>query len=716
MIITDLTNTSWVFKNTVNYPSSTITYSINFKTTSSSNYDQIEFRSNGIRYKTAGTSTYIWASYYQGFENSGQAITITGGTDATNDVLISYLLVNAYLVTGMDVSDTYWVFNDYVRSNFPGQGSDSQVTSTFNINFTSNNISYASLSITYYKSSGEDESYMNYGNTNVYAKYEGGDPEWFGSYKVIHITDGADITDRNLIGFLLTRATLLNTSWVIKENPSYTSDFTKHIDFTSDNTNYNWFDIEYEMGIGITYGNGPNSTLAYYSGIWNNTAYRIISITGGIDLFDETFTAWLKENATQVPVIDLCETIWFAGTTVLPSSSNAYVTYHMKASIDNDSITDVFAPAAQKTYDNVSCNALIARVDDAEYYYVQRASDGKWGIYDEDHERWVDNFTKNSLSFTFADDTYPSAITDRSNPDLIAWLAQNLTFLGSPYNLKGTTWFLNKSLGETMPGGNYFDVSNDISEYYSVNFTSNGSNFNEISFHDDDAKDLAPGNCNMVYGNTGVWKYLNSSWEDQAYRTITITGGADATNAKLVAWLQENAVQVISLSEKSSFSDIKLNNNTLIVNGISIDLDASDSSSASVTNNSSFKGISAIDNGDGTITLIIDDVKKKFNKYTESYNNIHITHLYAPGAGDYGYAYYYLNDGQKTELEINTSTTLNNVEKLVVELDDPWGAGGISIGTTSEASDIYSVRSSIDPVDITDYLIDGCYVTLYTSY
>lgn len=33
-------------------------------------------------------------------------------------------------------------------------------------------------------------------------------------------------------------------------------------------------------------------------------------------------------------------------------------------------------------------------------------------------------------------------------------------------------------------------------------------------------------------------------WGDEAYKTITITGGADATNATLISWLQSNATQV----------------------------------------------------------------------------------------------------------------------------------------------------------------------------
>ena len=53
----------------------------------------------------------------------------------------------------------------------------------------------------------------------------------------------------------------------------------------------------------------------------------------------------------------------------------------------------------------------------------------------------------------------------------------------------------------------------------------------------------------------------------------------------------------------TSFNSIKLNDNVLTFNGVDYELNAE--ATITDTNNSSFKGISAVDNGNGTITLTI---------------------------------------------------------------------------------------------------------------
>ena len=55
---------------------------------------------------------------------------------------------------------------------------------------------------------------------------------------------------------------------------------------------------------------------------------------------------------------------------------------------------------------------------------------------------------------------------------------------------------------------------------------------------------------------TSAYTIINSNglWFDQKYRTITITGGTDATNSNLITWLQTNATRI-----GLSLSKIKLN-------------------------------------------------------------------------------------------------------------------------------------------------------------
>ena len=57
-------------------------------------------------------------------------------------------------------------------------------------------------------------------------------------------------------------------------------------------------------------------------------------------------------------------------------------------------------------------------------------------------------------------------------------------------------------------------------------------------------------NMTMYYGylddkgdQDGLMAYGASGWLDPAYRTITITGGPDATNTDLITWFESNARQ-----------------------------------------------------------------------------------------------------------------------------------------------------------------------------
>ena len=89
-------------------------------------------------------------------------------------------------------------------------------------------------------------------------------------------------------------------------------------------------------------------------------------------------------------------------------------------------------------------------------------------------------------------------------------------------DLTGTTWYFNETLTDTLDG------------QYALSFASNNNNYTTLV--------LIPGA--MMYGLT-TFAYSNT-WSNQAYRTISITGGTDATNADLIAWLEANATEVTS--------------------------------------------------------------------------------------------------------------------------------------------------------------------------
>lgn len=86
-------------------------------------------------------------------------------------------------------------------------------------------------------------------------------------------------------------------------------------------------------------------------------------------------------------------------------------------------------------------------------------------------------------------------------------------------DLTGYVWEANNSLSID------FGVST-----YNINFTSNNVNYTSITLNG-----MQDGVIN--YNSTNVY---NSSWTNNAYKTITITGGTDATNSTLISWLEAN--------------------------------------------------------------------------------------------------------------------------------------------------------------------------------
>ena len=109
-------------------------------------------------------------------------------------------------------------------------------------------------------------------------------------------------------------------------------------------------------------------------------------------------------------------------------------------------------------------------------------------------------------------------------------------------NLTNTTWVFNSSIDLTTTGVTPV-VEGDVL-YKSITFTSNNRNYVQ----------LRVGSTNGVswnvfaYGYEGYSAddvYMSGYWTDEAFRTIEITGGADVTNASLIAWLEANATQQV---------------------------------------------------------------------------------------------------------------------------------------------------------------------------
>lgn len=115
-------------------------------------------------------------------------------------------------------------------------------------------------------------------------------------------------------------------------------------------------------------------------------------------------------------------------------------------------------------------------------------------------------------------------------------------------NLTGTKWLLNETF-DYMPNGEYIWDSYGASDRYDINFSSNMTNYTKLGFYDGDWLDSSYSIWYYRYvGGSNYYDigWQNEVWLDELYRTIEITGGIDTTNSDLIAWLQENATQIVS--------------------------------------------------------------------------------------------------------------------------------------------------------------------------
>ena len=100
---------------------------------------------------------------------------------------------------------------------------------------------------------------------------------------------------------------------------------------------------------------------------------------------------------------------------------------------------------------------------------------------------------------------------------------------GFNIDLTGTTWVFNNQVNDT-----------DIYHRYQINFT-DGNSYSWTSL----ATSFDSKTANIQYqdGKDDTTVYSTSGWVSNAYKTISITGGLDASNPALVAWLLQNATK-----------------------------------------------------------------------------------------------------------------------------------------------------------------------------
>ena len=112
-------------------------------------------------------------------------------------------------------------------------------------------------------------------------------------------------------------------------------------------------------------------------------------------------------------------------------------------------------------------------------------------------------------------------------------------------DLTGTTWVLNDTIT--------FSSSLGLSNITSFNFTSNNASFYGFYFDFNSDGDNSLGyRTNQEYAFNEIYDYRgNIVSGKEAYKTIAITGGTDATNSALISWFETNAVQQSTTPRKS---------------------------------------------------------------------------------------------------------------------------------------------------------------------
>ena len=131
--INDLTNTTWVFNNSIVFNISPQTFYINF-TSDNYNYTRLQYFYDD---EDGDMILYLDGSVVYGYGmwlyNSSKTITITGGTDVSNSTLISFLQTNATMQTptptGTELTHKYWA--SYIDINL----SDNEVINDDNISY-----------------------------------------------------------------------------------------------------------------------------------------------------------------------------------------------------------------------------------------------------------------------------------------------------------------------------------------------------------------------------------------------------------------------------------------------------------------------------------------------------------------------------------------------------------------------------------------------------
>ena len=246
-------------------------------------------------------------------------------------------------------------------------------------------------------------------------------------------------------------------------------------------------------------------------------------------------------------------------------------------------------------YSSVSLNFIsnnevfIGILDSADTSLDYETSDDHVSAY-TNYDEWTNNAYR-IISITGG--------TDATNADLIAWLEANATQINVT-DLTGTTWIINDNPTINPPS---IHVQN-------IYFTSNNKQHNELFIGYIPELDRED---EIWYGGDPTETYIqtytvSNGWTNNAYKTITITGGAGATDATFINWLVQNATQQETPQANTyevthSLTNLSYGNITLTVAAEQGYALPSSSSSITVTNGT----LVSYDSSTGVIVVSGDD-------------------------------------------------------------------------------------------------------------
>ena len=115
-------------------------------------------------------------------------------------------------------------------------------------------------------------------------------------------------------------------------------------------------------------------------------------------------------------------------------------------------------------------------------------------------------------------------------------------------DLTGYTWVGNNVITTAPDGWSFSDPDANAADYW-LNFVCNNINFSYFNVKDADYSLVGISYGVSLPSNvTQVYKGDQNIWVQQVYKTIQITGGVDATNSTLIAWLQANGTLTAPVS------------------------------------------------------------------------------------------------------------------------------------------------------------------------